>query len=70
MVTALYLEGDPYLESDTVFGVTSSDLVVAPRQDEEAPLSGLPAIRYDFRLASGSMESGRVGADVSKIRLD
>lgn len=69
LVTALYLEGDPYLESDTVFGVTSADLVVAPKQDEAAPIRELPAIRYDFRLARGSAESGRVGADVSKINL-
>lgn len=63
LVTALYLEGDPYLHSDTVFGVTTPNLIVTPSPDE----NGLLSIRYDFKLAKGASEGGRVGADVSKL---
>jgi len=51
-----------------VFGVSTS-LVVVPRDnDPDAPIKGMPAIRYDFRLgvAAGD-ETGRVGADPSQI---
>ncbi len=68
LVTALYLAADDHISSDTVFGVSQS-LVVSPRDDDpEAPIKGIPAIRYDFRLgvAAGS-DSGRVGADPSQI---
>jgi hydroxyquinol 1,2-dioxygenase len=68
LVTALYLGDDQYIDSDVVFGV-SSPLVISPRDDDpQAPVKGIPAIRYDFRLgiASGS-ETGRVGADPSQI---
>lgn len=70
LVTALYLEGDPYLHSDTVFGVTTPKLIVTPSLDEKDPLSGLSSIRYDFKLAKGTADSGRVGADVSKINVE
>ncbi|SCZ05945.1 MULTISPECIES: dioxygenase [unclassified Pseudomonas] len=69
LVTALYLEGDPYLQSDTVFGVTTSKLIVTPSRDEMDPLSGLSSIRYDFKLAKGTADACRVGADVSKIHI-
>jgi catechol 1,2-dioxygenase len=46
LITALYFEGDQYLDSDTVFGVKDS-LVVAPKPTGEAGLSG---ISYDFGL--------------------
>ena len=68
LVTAIYLASDEHIDSDTVFGVSSS-LVVSPRDDDpDAPIKGVPAIRYDFRLgrASGD-ETGRVGADPSQI---
>jgi hydroxyquinol 1,2-dioxygenase len=68
LVTALYLADDQYIDSDVVFGV-SSPLVISPRDnDPQAPVKGIPAIRYDFRLgvASGS-ETGRVGADPSQF---
>jgi hydroxyquinol 1,2-dioxygenase len=68
LVTALYLADDEHIGSDTVFGVSNA-LVISPRQDDpEAPVKGIPAIRYDFRLgrASGN-ETGRVGADPSQI---
>ena len=67
LVTALYLGGDHYIDSDTVFGVSRA-LVVSPADDPAAPLPGLPAIHYDFRLGAES-ESGsnRVGADPAQI---
>ena len=67
LVTALYLDGDPYLESDTVFGVTTPKLVVAPTHDDGDSPCSLAAIRYDFKLATGTADTGRVGADVSKL---
>ena len=45
LVTHLFLAGDPYLESDAVFGVKPS-LVVQPVQRD-----GLPTVEYDFGLA-------------------
>ncbi len=63
LVTALYFGDDQYIDTDTVFGVSRS-LVVEPRPDPDAPLPGIPAIRYDFRLADAvSGGSHRVGAD-------
>ncbi len=63
LVTALYLGDDQYIDSDAVFGVSRS-LVVHPHNDPDAPLPGIPAIRYDFKL-SAATEAGshRVGAD-------
>jgi protocatechuate 3,4-dioxygenase beta subunit len=67
LVTALYLGDDQYIGSDTVFGVSRS-LVVSPKADPEAPIPGIPAIRYDFRLgAEAAGGSNRVGADPSQI---
>ncbi len=68
LVTALYLADDAHVDSDTVFGVSSS-LVTSPRDnDPDAPIKGIPAIRYDFRLGRASgHETGRVGADPSQI---
>jgi|SRR5579859_3449673 len=45
LVTHLFVAGDPYLESDAVFGV-KPELIVQPETSAE----GL-GIRYDFRLA-------------------
>ncbi|MEO9188442.1 MAG: dioxygenase [Acetobacteraceae bacterium] len=68
LVTALYLGDDPHIESDTVFGVSNA-LVVTPRAaDPDAPIQGLPAVRYDFRLAHAhGAASGRVGADPKQV---
>ena len=70
LVTALYLKGDPHLADDTVFGV-SSDLVAAVKRDDPGcPLTDLPSIRFDVRLARESAAdkaAGRVGADPSTI---
>ena len=45
LVTALYFEGDPYLDSDAVFGVKDA-LVVRP----EPQPGGGSVVRYDFGL--------------------
>jgi hydroxyquinol 1,2-dioxygenase len=68
LVTAIYLAEDQYIDSDVVFGVSSS-LVVSPREnDPGAPIKGTPAIRYDFHLGRASSDdTGRVGADPSQI---
>ena len=68
LVTALYLADSEHIDSDTVFGVTRS-LVVSPRDgDPDSPIPGLPAIRYDFRLARAAADdSGRVGADPAQL---
>lgn len=68
LVTALYLSGDAHLESDTVFGVTDSLVVTLREDDPDAPMQGLPSIRFDFRLAAAKEEGmGRVGADPAQI---
>ena len=69
VVTALYLEGDEHIESDTVFGVTDSLIVRVNKSDPASPIPNLPSIRYDFQLAelAGEAVSGRVGADPSQI---
>ena len=46
LVTHLFIAGDPYLDSDAVFGVKPS-LVVAPEEDGAARL-----VRYDFVLGT------------------
>ncbi len=68
LVTALYFADDPHIDSDTVFGV-SSPLVVSARDDDpEAPVKGVPSVRYEFRLARETGEgSGRVGADPKQV---
>jgi hydroxyquinol 1,2-dioxygenase len=68
LVTALYLADDAHIDSDTVFGVSSA-LVTSPREnDPEAPVKGMPAIRYDFRLGVAAGDgTGRVGADPKQI---
>jgi len=68
LVTALYLAGDQYVDSDTVFGVSQS-LVISPREnDPDSPVPGVPSARYDFSLGRASAEGdGRVGADPSQI---
>ena len=45
LVTHLFLKGDPYLESDAVFGVKPSLVVEPVRRD------GISTITYDFGLA-------------------
>jgi len=68
LVTALYVAGDPHIDSDTVFGVDESLIISVNKIDRSSPLPNLPSIRYDFRLAAAKDQmSGRVGADPSQI---
>jgi hydroxyquinol 1,2-dioxygenase len=66
-VTALYLDGDDHIDSDTVFGVTQS-LVTDTKKDPNSPYPDLPSINFNFTLAAAKDGmSGRVGADPSQI---
>lgn len=69
VVTALYIEGDDHIESDTVFGVTESLVVGVKQKDPNSPIAGLPSIQFGFQLGelAGKAETGRVGADPSQI---
>ncbi len=67
LVTSLYFGDDQYIDTDTVFGVSSS-LIITPGPDAHSPLPSLDAIHYDFTLSSeGDMPSSRVGADPSSL---
>jgi len=68
LVTALYMEDDSHIDSDTVFGVVESLITKVNHNDLNAPLP-LPSIHYDFQLARATAkdQSGRVGADPSQI---
>lgn len=68
VITALYMQGDDHIDSDTVFGVTES-LVADPKpNDAHSPFGPLPSIPFDFKLAAAQDAlSGRVGADPSQI---
>jgi len=68
VATALYIDGDDHLESDTVFGVTESLVIRVNPKDPKSPMPNLPAIHFDFQLASGELtKAGRVGADPAQI---
>lgn len=68
LVTALYLGSDEHIDSDTVFGVSNSLVVHPVEHDPAAPVPGMPAVRYDFRLgAEGASGSNRVGADPAQL---
>jgi hydroxyquinol 1,2-dioxygenase len=69
LVTALYFGDDPNIDTDTVFGVSRS-LVVMPQHGLAGnPRPDLPGVRYDFRLSrrGANDTGGRVGADPSRI---
>jgi hydroxyquinol 1,2-dioxygenase len=68
VVTALYLQGDDHIDSDTVFGVTASLVTDIRAKDSSSPIPNLPTIKFDFQLpAAKAVGSGRVGADPSQI---
>lgn len=67
LVTALYIAGDRFVDDDTVFGVTSEQLIVTPTLSGDTPNPEVPTISYDFHLAAGVGAGGRVGADVSSL---
>ena len=70
MVTALYLQGDPHLTDDVVFGA-HGDLIAEIKHDAPGcPVADADSIRFDFQLSVESEADrlgGRVGADPSKI---
>jgi hydroxyquinol 1,2-dioxygenase len=68
LVTALYMQDDDHIDSDTVFGVVESLITKVNPKDPKAPLP-LPSIHFDFQLARATAKdrSGRVGADPSQI---
>ncbi len=69
LVTAIYYGYDQYIETDTVFGVSTS-LVVEPKHDVPgAPFPGLRSIEFDFTLARAVAgdENSRVGADPASL---
>jgi protocatechuate 3,4-dioxygenase beta subunit len=68
LVTALYFADDKHVDSDTVFGVSKS-LVIMPSTDlPDAPVRGMPSIRYDFTMSRDTTgTAGRVGSDPSKL---
>jgi protocatechuate 3,4-dioxygenase beta subunit len=67
LVTSLYLGDDQYIDTDTVFGVSSS-LIVTPEPDAGSPFPALEAIHYDFTLSmAGADGESRVGADPAKL---
>jgi catechol 1,2-dioxygenase/hydroxyquinol 1,2-dioxygenase len=66
LVTALYVAPDPYIESDTVFGVSRSLVVEILPPSADSAFPTLPRIVYDFRLAkltAPQTRRMRVGAD-------
>ena len=68
LVTALYLGEDEHIGSDTVFGVSRSLIVDPVADDPGAPMPGIPAIRFDFRLGAQANDgTGRVGADPAQF---
>jgi hydroxyquinol 1,2-dioxygenase len=69
LVTALYYSDDPYIDSDTVFGVANSLIVTAVTQNSKSPMPNLPSIEYDFVLsrAKAGEATSRVGADPTSI---
>ena len=70
LVTALYIDGDPHLIDDTVFG-TSDELVARINPaDPDCPLPNMPSSRFDFMLSRESDADralGRVGADPAAV---
>ena len=69
LVTAVYYGYDQYINTDVVFGVSTS-LIVDPKHDVPgSPVPGLRAIHYDFALSreKEGETTGRVGSDPSKM---
>jgi catechol 1,2-dioxygenase/hydroxyquinol 1,2-dioxygenase len=69
VVTALYISGDPHIDSDTVFGVTESLVTEVKDANPKSPVPGVPSIEFNFQLAAATSADmvGRVGADPKEI---
>ncbi|MGC3980469.1 MAG: dioxygenase [Steroidobacteraceae bacterium] len=52
LVTSVYFQGDPYLETDAAFGVTRALVVEVLPPSDAAPIVDLPRIAYDFTLVT------------------
>jgi protocatechuate 3,4-dioxygenase beta subunit len=68
VATALYVEGDQFINSDAVFGVSESLIAKVQPPAKDDPVDGkLRRIVFDLKLATarGAKGSGRVGADPS-----
>jgi hydroxyquinol 1,2-dioxygenase len=65
LATALYIAGDDHIESDAVFGVSSSLVVAVQPPAGGGPAPGLRRIEFDFTLSPAGEATGshRVGAD-------
>ncbi len=69
LVTSLYYGYDPYIETDTVFGVSNS-LIIDPKDGVPgSPFPHLRSVSYDFELAQAvpGDENSRVGADPASL---
>jgi hydroxyquinol 1,2-dioxygenase len=68
LATALYIAGDPHVDSDAVFGVSSS-LVIEVKPPPSGDPKGERRIEYDFQLSrpQPGESTVRVGADPSKV---
>jgi len=69
LVTSLYYANDPYIDTDTVFGVSNS-LIIDPQAGVPgSPFPELRSIKYDFTLARAVAgdENSRVGADPASL---
>jgi hydroxyquinol 1,2-dioxygenase len=72
LVTALYVAPDPYIDSDTVFGVSRSLVVEVLPPSADSAFPNLPRIAYDFRLTKATATESRrvgVGADPATTLL-
>jgi len=69
LATALYIAGDPHIDSDAVFGVSSSLVVAVQPPAADSPARELRRIAFDFTLSRAGEESGshRVGADPARV---
>ncbi|UPY34995.1 dioxygenase [Sediminicoccus sp. KRV36] len=68
LVTALYFGDDPNIDSDTVFGVSASLVITESLALPDAPVPGVPSVRYDFTLSRETEGGGgRVGSDPSRL---
>lgn len=69
LVSALYVQGSDYLDSDEVFGAAADLVVEEKANDPAAPIKGMPSLHFDFSLSRAAEveKTGRMGADPSKV---
>lgn len=74
LITALYLRGDPYENSDAVFGVKETLIVDLGNADEDTSMmygvdEGIKLLKYDFVLVTDS-ESASLRGQKSREAMD